>query len=384
MLAPLFFLVLPVLLSALPASPRFTPNAAADALTLKQMATEKRLIKVGENTPAQWMTDAQIGELTRQKAHFMDITFTPNLEAGEAFTVKDSFDGAIPTAPTQQAIVNPIIAKANTDLMKSTLETLSGFNNRYYKSSTGEQSSNWLFGKVQEVVAQSNTKLTVTVTQFKHTSWNQSSIIAHIDGQNGNQETVIVGAHQDSINMFDRMAGRAPGSDDDGSGSVTILEAFRLLLNSDYVPLRPVEFQWYSGEEAGLLGSQAIAQQYKKDGRTVAGMLQLDMTMYPTKSNPDVGIVTDYTDSSLNTLTRSLVTAYTTLKPKDFKCGYGCSDHASWNRAGYPSTIPFESSNMHENSKIHTPNDDLTTVNYDHGLHFAKIAVGFVVEMSHS
>jgi leucyl aminopeptidase len=112
-------------------------------------------------------------------------------------------------------------------------------------------------------------------------------------------------------------------------------------------------------------------------------MLQLDMTMFPTKSNPDVGIVTDFTDPALSQLLRTLVPVYTTLKSKDFKCGYGCSDHASYNRAGYPSAIPFESSNMHENSKIHTPNDSLDTVNYDHGLQFAKLAVGFVVEMSH-
>jgi len=194
---------------------------------------------------------------------------------------------------------------------------------------------------------------------------------------------VIVGAHQDSINMNSPKTGRAPGADDDGSGAVTILEAFRLLLASGFQPLRPIEFHWYAGEEAGLLGSQAIAQSYQKAKRLVAGMMQLDMTAFPNKDTPDVGIVTDYVDAKLTSLLRSLVTTYTTLTSGDFECGYACSDHASWNQAGYASSIPFESSNMEENQNLHTPRDTLETVDYDHALNFAKLAVAFIVELAH-
>ena len=38
------------------------------------------------------------------------------------------------------------------------------------------------------------------------------------------------------------------GADDDGSGTVTILEAYRALLASDFKPNRAVEFHWYSAE----------------------------------------------------------------------------------------------------------------------------------------
>lgn len=40
----------------------------------------------------------------------------------------------------------------------------------------------------------------------------------------------------------------APGADDDGSGTVTILEALRGLLASGLKPTRNVEFQWYAAE----------------------------------------------------------------------------------------------------------------------------------------
>jgi leucyl aminopeptidase len=67
----------------------------------------------------------------------------------------------------------------------------------------------------------------------------------------------------------------SPGADDDCSGTVSILEAFRVLAHSGYVPLNgPVEFHWYAAEEGGLLGSQAIARYKKESGARVGAMLE--------------------------------------------------------------------------------------------------------------
>lgn len=68
---------------------------------------------------------------------------------------------------------------------------------------------------------------------------------------------------------------RAPGADDDGSGTVTILEVFRALVGVGFRPPRPVEFHWYSAEEGGLLGSQAVAQTYEKRKVDVLAMIQV-------------------------------------------------------------------------------------------------------------
>lgn len=76
----------------------------------------------------------------------------------------------------------------------------------------------------------------------------------------------------------DMMTARAPGADDDGSGTFNLLEAFRVLVEAGFNPTNPVEFHWYSGEEGGMLGSLAIATRYKANGVHVKGELQLDMT----------------------------------------------------------------------------------------------------------
>lgn len=68
---------------------------------------------------------------------------------------------------------------------------------------------------------------------------------------------------------------RAPGADDDGSGTVTILEVFRSLVGTGFRPQRPVEFHWYSAEEAGLLGSQDVAKEYEQKHVDVIAMIQV-------------------------------------------------------------------------------------------------------------
>ena len=76
------------------------------------------------------------------------------------------------------------------------------------------------------------------------------------------------------------MSGRAPGADDDGTGSVNLIEAFRKMTAAGFKPANPVEYHWYAGEEAGLLGSAAIAKSYASAGTAVRGMLQMGASSY--------------------------------------------------------------------------------------------------------
>ena len=112
----------------------------------------------------------------------------------------------------------------------------------------------------------------------------QPSIIARFEPANRNASLplTIIGAHQDSANYkFPLLP--APGADDDLSGSVTILESFRVLAQRGFIPERgPVEFHWYAAEEAGLLGSLDIAH-YKKDSQAkITAMLEFVNRLTPS------------------------------------------------------------------------------------------------------
>ena len=58
------------------------------------------------------------------------------------------------------------------------------------------------------------------------------------------------------------------------------------------------------------------------------------------------------------------------------------SDHASWNRAGYPSSYPFESLEANQNPYIHSSNDVVDRLNMNHAVAVASVALSYVVEMA--
>ena len=200
-------------------------------------------------------------------------------------------------------------------------------------------------------------------------------------------ETVVVGAHLDSILSFGiSEKARAPGADDDASGVASMTEAVRAIIASGHRPRRTIHVIAYAAEEVGLRGSQDIARQFKQAGRKVAGVLQLDMTNYKGAAN-DIYLFTDYTNAQQNAFIAQLVGAYLPESKVGYdKCGYGCSDHASWHAHGYPASMPFESSFARDNPYIHTAKDTFANSGGQtvHALKFARLAAAYMVELSNA
>jgi leucyl aminopeptidase len=210
----------------------------------------------------------------------------------------------------------PLLTELKAEEMRLNLEKLTSFHTRYYKSEYGRQSSEWLLSRIRSIISEAGAlaEASVTAEPFAH-SWPQSSIIVCIPGRTNN--TVIIGAHQDSINLWLPSVLPAPGADDDGSGTVTTLEVLRTLLKSEDVlkgkAENTIEFHWYSAEEGGLLGSQAIFREYEKQGREVKAMLQQDMTGFVQKTidsgmPESVGVITDFVDKGLTDFIKKVIT----------------------------------------------------------------------------
>ena len=99
----------------------------------------------------------------------------------------------------------------------------------------------------------------------------------------------------------------------------------------------------------------------------------------------DIYLITDYTNSEQNTFVAQLAAAYLpTLTVGYDRCGYGCSDHASWDAQGYPVSMPFEASLGRDNPAIHTSRDTYENSGGQavHALKFARLAADFMVELS--
>ncbi|CAL3971517.1 hypothetical protein PZA11_007969 [Diplocarpon coronariae] len=376
---------LSLLALAATANSRFIEKHETDQVVINAAAVEDERYLI-ELSPGKtlWVTEEEKWELRRNGQNFMDITTTPSL--GHSTSKKSP---TFPSKPALQKELKPMIAQLDKENLQANLETFSAFHTRYYKSDYGRQSSEWLLAKVQKTIKNAGAdKHGAHAAHFKH-PWGQHSIIATIPGSSN--ATVVIGAHQDSINLFLPSIFSAPGADDDGSGTVTILEALRVLLTSEEVvqgkAQNTVEFHWYSAEEGGLLGSQAIFTEYERTGRDVKAMLQQDMTGYVQGTldqgkEESVGVITDFVDGALTEFIKTVVTEYCTIPYVETKCGYACSDHASASKAGYPSAFVIESAFSDSDKRIHTSDDTIAYLSFDHMLQHARLTLGLVYELA--
>ncbi len=280
--------------------------------------------------------------------------------------------------------VERMISKVNEFSIREMILKLSSFKNRYYKAQTGVDSQAYVKATWEKLAG---TRSDVKVEYFQHDRWPQPSIVMTVEGASKADEIIVIGGHADSIAGFwGRERARAPGADDNASGISTITEVIRVMMDSGYKPERTVKFMAYAAEEVGLLGSKAIANQYKQDGKKVVGVVQFDMTNHKGTDNLDIVFMTDYTNEAQTKFMGNLIDTYMTDVSWGYsKCGYGCSDHASWHNAGYPASMPFESTMGDINGKIHTANDTIdapgSAGTADHAEKFARLGVAFLVEM---
>ncbi|TYA71596.1 M28 family metallopeptidase [Seonamhaeicola marinus] len=87
------------------------------------------------------------------------------------------------------------------------------------------------------------------------------NVLAYIKGSEKPEELIIISAHLDHIGIS-KSGEINNGADDDGSGTVAVLEiaeAFKAAVNKGYGPKRSILFLHVTGEEIGLFGSRYYA-----------------------------------------------------------------------------------------------------------------------------
>ena len=286
-----------------------------------------------------------------------------------------------------QTTVSPWLSQVQHTNIYDTINTLSTYQNRYYTSTTGRTSAEWIRNTWQGL-AGSRTDVTSELSTCSTCS-TQPSVILTIRGVELPNEIVVLGAHLDSINGSGggSTTQRAPGADDDASGIATLTEVLRIAMANGWKPKRTVKFMGYAAEEVGLRGSNAIAQAHKAAAENVVAVLQMDMTNYRSGSAVDMRLVSDYSNADMKTFLTNLFDTYLVplgMSRGSYTCGYGCSDHASWTSAGYPSAMFFESGTASGgyNPNIHTANDTLANMgnSAQNSAKFAQLGLAFLGE----
>jgi leucyl aminopeptidase len=355
---------------------------APDAVSIES----RRLASDGERIYAVTISEARLdtvaGALHQRLQQCGGFIFHKTEAAARAALRNTAAAGSAPSyVIDNRDLVEPMLAQMGDKNIEQTIVSLSAFPNRYYKSPSGVDASSWLFTRWSEMAAG---RPDISIKQFTHADYPQKSVMLSIAGSDKPDESIVLGAHLDSI-LMSRMSdtATAPGADDDASGIASLTEALRVMIERGYRPRRSIHFVAYAAEEVGLRGSQDIARAFKQGKGTVMGVLQLDMTNYKGSEN-DIVLFTDYTDSKQNAFLAQLVSTYLPdLKLGYDRCGYACSDHASWQALGFPTSMPFESSFARDNPAIHTAKDTFANSGGQatHALKFARLAAAFAVEL---
>lgn len=270
------------------------------------------------------------------------------------------------------------VSEAN---LQDTVTWLSSFPNRYNRDSEPNKHLAPLKQRLEAMLA--NGKIPYEISEITHNSTRQNTLRVRLVGSERPNEIVVLGGHLDSISQSGNKS-VAPGADDNASGSANLIEALRILASKPQ-PKRTIEFFWYAGEESGLLGSAEVAKQYKAEKKDVIAVLQLDMTLFPGSGELVVGSMTDFTSAWLRDYLKAMNDTYLHARIVEDRCGYGCSDHASWHRQGYPSVMPFESSFRGSNKSIHSPKDVISPEsNFKHSAVYTKIALVMALDLGNS
>ena len=200
------------------------------------------------------------------------------------------------------------------------------------------------------------------------------NIWAYIEGSEKPDEVLVISAHYDHVGV--KNGDVYNGADDDGSGTVAILqiaEAFQKAKKAGHGPKRSILFLHVTGEEHGLHGSRFYSENPLFPIANTIADINIDMIGRRDFDHPDTNnyvyvIGADRLSSDLHNITVAQNDKYTHLDldfkfndPKDPNHFYERSDHYNFAKFGIPSVFFFNG--VH--ADYHKKTDEVEKIEFD-------------------
>lgn len=210
-------------------------------------------------------------------------------------------------------------------------------------------------------------------TQFSPKLGDSENIWAFIEGTDKKDEIVVISAHYDHVGMKNGEVYN--GADDDGSGTVALLEiaaAFQKAKKAGNGPRRSILFLHVTGEEHGLHGSRFYAENPLFPIANTITNINIDMIGrrgYEKENNDNYVYVigSDRLSSDLHRISEEANTKYIGME-LDYKYNdlndpnrfYYRSDHYNFAKKGIPAIFYFNG--VHDD--YHKPTDTPNKIDY--------------------
>ncbi len=184
------------------------------------------------------------------------------------------------------------------------------------------------------------------------------------------EEYYLVGGHYDSTSP--NLCSLAPGSNDNGSGTASVLELARVFAEVDTEA--SIIFVAFGGEELGLLGSNALVRQMANQGllNKIQAFLVADMVSYNKNNYAAFYEGSNENQEQIDTLKQigALTTTYTDLEVSGTYDYWG-SDHEPFLNRGLPGALIIEE-DWDAYSAYHTTADTLDKQKFPYALDMTK------------
>jgi len=194
------------------------------------------------------------------------------------------------------------------------------------------------------------------------------NIWAFIEGSEKPQEILVISAHYDHVGIKNGEVFN--GADDDGSGTVALLEiaqAFNEAKKQGFGPKRSILFLHVTGEEHGLHGSRFYSENPLFPLENTIADINIDMigrrdTLHPKTNNYVYVIGSDRLSSELHSINEEVNAKYTQLEldykyndRKDPERIYFRSDHYNFAKKGIPAIFFFNGIHADYHQSTDTP-----------------------------
>jgi hypothetical protein len=187
--------------------------------------------------------------------------------------------------------IDAMVKEVNADSLKSYINQLVSFGTRNTLSTQTDPKRGigaariWVLNKFNEFAKQSNGRLSafIDTTTYKADGRRVShdiilgNVVATLKGTDPDDKRIfMISGHLDNMRSSPTDSiGDAPGANDDGSGTVAVLECARIMSKHSFPAT--IIFVAVSGEEQGLLGANFMATKAKKENWEIEALLNNDI-----------------------------------------------------------------------------------------------------------
>jgi hypothetical protein len=276
-----------------------------------------------------------------------------------------------PAAPWPVPAADPVISQLAAQVSKSRLTTLIGdlenFQTRYTSTTACESAGTYLHNSFSGL----GLPVEYDPFSFSNNRYATRNIVATLRGRTAPDREVIVCGHYDSTS--NQASSRAPGADDNGSGTAAVVEIARVLAGTafDFT----IKFICFSAEEWGLYGSKHYAQEAQAAGAKIIGVINMDMIAFPDRWPWQMDVVRNSASAGLADRFVAAAAEYAGLTAKIVAVSsWPYSDHSPFWNAGYSALCAIENESP-TSPYYHKTTDTLGTLTMDYALLITRAAL---------